>query len=43
MKKWMIANKGKKFILLHYNEELEQYKNLPRIPNWIIKLIKEKK
>ncbi len=43
MKKWMVANKGRNHILLHYNEELEQYKKLPRIPKWIIKLIREKK
>ena len=42
-KKWMVASKGKNHILLHHNEELEQYKKLPRVPSWIIKLIKKKK
>jgi len=42
MKKWMVANKGKRHILLHYNEELDQYKKLPRVPDWIIKLIRNK-
>jgi hypothetical protein len=43
MKKWMIVNKGRNYILLHYNEELEQYKKFPRVPNWIIKKIKNKR
>ena len=43
VKKWMVVTKGKNFILLHYNEEFEQYKKLPRVPDWIIKLIKSKK
>ncbi len=43
MRKWMVVNKKSNYILLHYNEELEQYKKLPRVPNWIIKLIKNRK
>lgn len=43
MKKWMLVIKGRNHLLLHYNEELEQYKDLPRIPNKIIKEIKKLK
>lgn len=42
-KKWMIAGKGRNYILLHFNSELEQYKKLKRVPNWIIKKIKGEK
>ena len=42
-KKWMVVTKGENHILLHHNEEFEQYKNLPRVPSWIIKLIRNKR
>lgn len=42
-KKWMLVIKGRNHLLLHYNEELEQYKHLPRIPKEVIKEIKKLK
>ncbi len=40
MKKWMIADSGENYILLHYNEELEQYDRLPRVPKFVVWLLK---
>jgi len=42
-KKWMKIQLSKDAILLHHNEELKQYDNLPRISDEIIKKIKESK
>ena len=42
-KKWMKIRLSKEAILLHHNEELEQYNKLPRVPDWIVnKIIKTK-
>jgi hypothetical protein len=43
MKKWMLVIKNKNCILLHYNEELPQYKKLKRVDNKIIKKILQTK
>ena len=40
MRKWMKIVLSKNAILLHHNEELEQYKDLPRIPESVMKKIK---
>ncbi len=37
----MIVDEGEKYILLHHNEEFEQYKELPRVPDELIKKIRE--
>ena len=39
MKRWMKIVLSKNAILLHHNEELEQYKDLPRMPESIMKKI----
>ncbi len=40
-KKWMRIDLSENAILLHHNEELEQYKHLPRVTDELIKQIKE--
>lgn len=41
MKRWMIANKGRRFIMLHLNDDsVPFYKRMKRVPNWVIKLVR---
>lgn len=40
-KKWMLIKLNKDALLLHYNEDLPMYKKLKRVPNWIVKKLKE--
>ena len=37
MKKWMVVTKGRRYALLHYNEDLKEYKGLPIVPDWVVR------